>query len=178
MKPGSSPNAIDYLSYSAAYGVSAERNRDARCAPGRMPGGRRESFSPVQTRNASASCRQLSFRVAAPAHAPPRRRESLGACMWLASRHFDLWAWTHGIPIDFIRPGRPVHHAPIESSNDRVRDECLSAHWFESFGYAGHVLDEWRTDYNEVRPRSNPGDRTPKELAAGLRGHGCEGAIA
>ena len=88
------------------------------------------------------------------------------------SRHFDLWAWTRGIAIDFIRPGRPIENAYIESFNGRVRDECLNAHWLESFENARQVLEDWKRDYNEVRPHSRLDDRTPKEFAACLGGHG------
>ena len=88
------------------------------------------------------------------------------------SRHFDLWAWTRGVRIDFIRPGRPIENAYIESFNGRVRDECLGAHWLESIEQARRVLREWQKDYNEVRPHSRLGGRTPKEFAARLGGHG------
>ena len=32
----------------------------------------------------------------------------------------------------FIQPGKPVQNAYIESFNSRLRDECLSQHWFAS----------------------------------------------
>lgn len=45
-----------------------------------------------------------------------------------AGRHFDAWAYRRGIRLDFIRPGRPVENAFIESFNGRLRDECLNTH--------------------------------------------------
>ena len=65
------------------------------------------------------------------------------------SRPFDLWAWSKDIAIDFIRPGRPVENAHIESFNDRVRDECLNVHWFTGLDDARRKLEDWRRDYNE-----------------------------
>jgi putative transposase len=81
------------------------------------------------------------------------------------SRHFDAWAYDHGIILDFIRPGRPVENGTIESFNGRLRDECLSQHWFASLAEAREILQAWKKDYNEVRPHSSLGDRTPKEVA-------------
>jgi hypothetical protein len=46
------------------------------------------------------------------------------------SRHFDNWAYTRGIQLDFIRPGKPVENGYVESFNGKYRDECLSQSWF------------------------------------------------
>lgn len=77
------------------------------------------------------------------------------------SRAMDAWAYAHDIRLDFIRPGRPVENAFIESFNGRLRDECLNGHVFASVAEAQVVLDAWRHDYNEVRPHSALQDRTP-----------------
>jgi putative transposase len=42
-----------------------------------------------------------------------------------ASRVFLGWARAHGITLDFIRPGKPVDNAYVESFNGKLRDECL-----------------------------------------------------
>ena len=41
-----------------------------------------------------------------------------------ASRAMDLWAYTNGVHLAFIRPGRPVENGCIESFNGRLRDEA------------------------------------------------------
>ena len=82
------------------------------------------------------------------------------------SRAMDAWAYTHDVRLDFIRPGKPVENAFIESFNGRLRDECLNSHVFATVADAQRVLDAWRTDYNAVRPHSALGDRTPVEAAA------------
>ena len=57
----------------------------------------------------------------------------------------------------FIRPGKPVQNAYIESFNSRFRDECLSQHWFASLSHMRSVIDNWRDDYNHHRPHSTLG---------------------
>jgi putative transposase len=80
------------------------------------------------------------------------------------SRAMDAWAYAHDVRLDFIRPGKPVENAFIESFNGRLRDECLNAHVFASTIEAQGVLDAWREDYNHVRPHSALHDRTPVEM--------------
>ena len=80
------------------------------------------------------------------------------------SRAMDAWAYAHDVRLEFIRPGKPVENAFIESFNGRLRDECLNAHVFASTVEAQCVLDRWRHDYNHVRPHSALQDRTPVEM--------------
>ena len=40
------------------------------------------------------------------------------------SRALEDWAYQRGVQLDFIRPGKPVENAFIESFNGRLRDEC------------------------------------------------------
>jgi putative transposase len=83
-------------------------------------------------------------------------------------RHFDAWAYRNGIRLDFIRPGRPVENAHIESFNGRLRDECLNTHWFAGLDEARQILEDWRRDYNETRPHSSLADLVPSEYLAQL----------
>lgn len=78
----------------------------------------------------------------------------------------DQWASAHGIRLDFTRPGRPVETCFIESFNGRLRDECLSLHYFSSLAEARHTIEAWRREYNADRPHSGLGYRTPDEMAA------------
>ena len=82
------------------------------------------------------------------------------------SRAMDAWAYAHDVRLEFIRPGKPVENAFIESFNGRLRDECLNAHIFASTAEAQRVLDAWRDDYNHVRPHSSLQDRTPAAVGA------------
>ena len=67
--------------------------------------------------------------------------------------------------LDFIRPGKPVENAFIESFNGRLRDECLNVHQFESLADAQAKIEAWRIDYNQRRPHSSLGHLTPNEFA-------------
>ena len=45
-------------------------------------------------------------------------------------RALDSWAYTRGVQLHFIRPGKPIENAFVESFNGRLRDECLNENWF------------------------------------------------
>jgi len=81
-----------------------------------------------------------------------------------ASKVLDAWAYAHAVKLDFIRPGKPVEHAVIESFNGRFRDECLNAQVFVSLHDARQKIEAWRIDYNEHRPHGSLGDLTPREF--------------
>jgi putative transposase len=77
----------------------------------------------------------------------------------------DEWAHRHGVKLDFIRPGKPVENAYIESFNGKLREECLNLHWFKTIEEAKEKIEAWRLDYNEHRPHSALNDQTPSEFA-------------
>ena len=80
------------------------------------------------------------------------------------SKALDAWAFAHGVRLVFIRPGKPVDNAYVESFHGRFRDECLNERWFWNLEDARQQIEAWRVDYNEVRPHSSLGQRTPKEF--------------
>lgn len=80
------------------------------------------------------------------------------------SNALDRWAYDRGIKLRFIRPGKPVENAFIESFNGKFRDECLNQNWFATIEQARRVIEEWRIDYNQVRPHSSLDDMTPTEF--------------
>ena len=82
-------------------------------------------------------------------------------------RALDSWAYVHGVQLHFIRPGKPIENAFVESFNGRLRDECLNENWFADLQEARTKIGAWRIDYNEVRPHSALGNRTPIEYALG-----------
>jgi putative transposase len=89
------------------------------------------------------------------------------------SRAFDAWAYSRGVRIDYIQPGKPVQNCFIESFNGTLRDECLNLHWFLSLEDAKQEIEIWRVDYNQERPHSSLGRLTPAEFA-GLHQQGEE----
>ena len=72
------------------------------------------------------------------------------------------------IDLDFIRPGKPVENAFIESFNGRFRDECLSQNWFTDIADAQAAMPAWARDYNESRPHTSLGGLAPQEYVAQL----------
>ena len=80
------------------------------------------------------------------------------------SRALEDWAYRCGAQLDFIRPGKPVENAFIESFNGRLRDECLNVPQFASLAEAQAIIEAWRMDYNYRRPHSSLGHLTPNEF--------------
>ena len=68
--------------------------------------------------------------------------------------------------LDFIRAGKPIENALIESFNGRFRDECLNVHQFASIADAQTKIEAWRLDYNQRRPHGSLGHLTPSEFVA------------
>jgi putative transposase len=82
------------------------------------------------------------------------------------SRHFLAWCEERRIGLLHIQPGRPMQNGYVESFNGRLRDECLNANWFSTLADARQKIELWRNDYNQQRPHSSLGYRTPTEFAA------------
>jgi putative transposase len=85
------------------------------------------------------------------------------------SNALDQWAHARGVRLHFIRPGRPVENAFIESFNGKFRDECLNANWFFGMEHAREVIDDWWDDYNRCRPHSSLGGMSPTEYEENFR---------
>jgi putative transposase len=85
------------------------------------------------------------------------------------SKAMDSWAYRHGVQLQFIRPGKPVENAYIESFNGRLRDELLNSELFMGLHDAREKLEAWRQDYNQNRPHSAIGHLTPVEFANQFR---------
>ena len=77
----------------------------------------------------------------------------------------DLWAYQEGVRLHFSRPGKPTDNAMIESFNGSYRCECPETNWFLSLEDARSKIERWRIEYNQFRPHSSLGYRTPSEFA-------------
>ena len=84
----------------------------------------------------------------------------------LTSRHFLAWSVDHKIELVHIQPGKPMQNGRVESFHGRLREECLNLSWFQNLFDARRKIAAWRKEYNEERPHSSLGYRTPKEFAA------------
>lgn len=87
----------------------------------------------------------------------------------LTSRHFLSWCEERHIQLIHIQPGKPVQNGQVESFNGRFRDECLNANWFRNLADARDKIAQWKQDYNQERPHSSLGYRTPNEFAEVLK---------
>ena len=81
------------------------------------------------------------------------------------SRHFLAWALEWKIELRHIQPGKPTQNAHVESFHGRLREECLRVSWFTNLFDARRKVANWKMEYNEQRPHSSLGYRTPAEFA-------------
>ena len=64
--------------------------------------------------------------------------------------------------------GRPPQNAAGESFNGKFRDECPNEHWFTSLVHARTVIEAWRREYNDERPKKSLAGLTPSQYAKTL----------
>lgn len=83
-------------------------------------------------------------------------------------RAMVTWGHRRGVDLRLIEPGKPNQNAYVESFNGRLRDECLNEHWFTSLLQARAVIETWRREYNEERPKKALGGLTPSAYAKRL----------
>lgn len=99
------------------------------------------------------------------------------------ARAIQRWVQTAQIETAFIDPGKPWQNGTDESFNGKFRNEHLSLQWFRHRVEAKVAIEQWRQHYNEVRPHSSLGYRTPREFKDQITSqNGClgtspEGAI-
>lgn len=87
----------------------------------------------------------------------------------MTSRHFLSWCYRRGIEVEYIEPGKPIQNAFAESFNSRFRDECLNEEIFLDLADAKKKIEKWRVYYNEVRPHTAIGFKTPKQYEEELK---------
>ena len=110
-------------------------------------------------------------RYGAPGHLrSDNGPEFIASCM-------QDWLKAQGIKTLYIRPGSPWENGHIESFHDKLRDECLNRELFGTLHEARVILESWRVEYNDRRPHSALGYRTPNEYA-GRRTNRFDGGCA
>jgi len=88
----------------------------------------------------------------------------------LTSNAILEWAQQRKVGWHYIAPGKPQQNGFSESFNGKLRDELLNETLFRSLADARAKLEAWREDFNQVRPHSSLGYRTPAEYARVLCG--------
>jgi len=71
------------------------------------------------------------------------------------------WLSKLGVKTLFIEPGSPWENGYIESFNGKLRDELLNREIFTTLTEAKILIEQWRKEYNQVRPHSALGYRPP-----------------
>ena len=71
------------------------------------------------------------------------------------------WLTKLGVKTLFIEPGSPWENGYIESFNGKLRDELLNREIFMTLTEAEVLIEQWRQEYNQVRPHSSLGYKPP-----------------
>ena len=71
------------------------------------------------------------------------------------------WLGRIGSRALFIEPGSPWENGYVESFNGKLRDELLDREVFYTLKEVEVVVEQWRRDYNQIRPHSALGYRPP-----------------
>ena len=86
------------------------------------------------------------------------------------ARAIRKWLAKIGVKTLFIEPGSPWENGYIESFNGKLRDELLNREAFSTLTEAKVLIEEWRREYNGVRPHSSLGYRPPAPEAVMVTG--------
>jgi transposase InsO family protein len=77
------------------------------------------------------------------------------------ARSIRQWLARLGVKTLFIEPGSPWENGYIESFNGKLRDELLNLEIFTTLEEAKVLIEQWRREYNQVRPHSAKNYRPP-----------------
>jgi len=71
------------------------------------------------------------------------------------------WLTHIGVKTLFIEPGSPWENGYNESFNGKFRDELLNRELFFTLKEAKIIIENWRREYNTIRPHSSLNNRPP-----------------
>jgi transposase InsO family protein len=75
------------------------------------------------------------------------------------------WLKRVGVRTLFIAPGSPWENGYNESFNGKLKDELINREIFYSLKEAQILVEQWRREYNTIRPHSSLGYRPPAPQA-------------
>lgn len=82
-----------------------------------------------------------------------------------AAKAVREWLLRLGVRTLFIEPGSPWENGYIESFNGKLRDELLNREIFTTLFEAKVLIENWRQEYNCIRPHSALGYKPPTPMA-------------
>lgn len=85
------------------------------------------------------------------------------------AKRIQQWLRAAGVKTQYIERGAPWQNAHIESFHDKLRDERLNSELFFSLAEARFVVEDWRIEYNTIRPHSSLGRIPPAAYAVKIR---------
>ena len=81
------------------------------------------------------------------------------------AREIRKWLANIGVKTLYITPASPWENGYIESFNGKLRDELLNREVFSTLMEAKVLIEQWRREYNSIRPHSSLGYRPPAPVA-------------
>ena len=93
-------------------------------------------------------------------HGPPEYLRSDNGPEFTA-KFVRWWLGRVGVETLLIEPGSPWENGYNESFNGKLRDELLNGEIFYSLAQAAVLVEQWRREYNTVRPHSACGGFPP-----------------
>jgi len=81
----------------------------------------------------------------------------------LVAEAVEEWAKSESVQMHLIKLGSPWEDGCVESFHGELRDECLRREEFGNSLEAQVVIENWRQQYDNERPHSSPGYKTPRE---------------
>jgi putative transposase len=75
------------------------------------------------------------------------------------------WCRFNQAGTSYIEPGSPWQNPYVESFGGRLRDELLAVEAFNTLLEAQVLVEDWRIEYNTIRPHSALGYLTPTDYA-------------
>ena len=108
---------------------------------------------------------QATLAAVVAQHGAPRYLRSDNGGEFIAAT-VQAWLAEQQTQTLYITPGHPWENGYAESFMGKFRDECLNREVFLGIEHAQVLVEQWRRHYNEERPHSSLGYRTPAEVAA------------
>jgi putative transposase len=105
------------------------------------------------------------LQKAAEQHGVPEYLRSDNGSEFIA-RIVQRWLKENRIKTIYIEPGSPWQNGFVESFHGRFWDECLNREQLWTLTETRVVVDDYRQNYNQVRPHSRLGYESPAVFAA------------